>query len=288
MNPIVEDDTSPMLLTDEIQSQVESVLPQSAALSQPTRRVDEGYVIQVKHPLKGKIEGMTITLLGPDSEVFRIAMRELAEWQLKRIAAGFVLGVKDVILVEGGHTEVLVNLTSAWTGFVKDGKEIPCTPENVRQIYNQPGFTWLYNQLWTYLFELEYLASIPGFSDVIGSMSGADFERLISSLLKKMGFVAEMTKASGDGGIDIEATLDKPIVGGRYLIQCKRFAPGSLVGSPTVREFYGALIADRKAAKGILVTTSGYSEPAKKFAENLPIELIDGRMLAELLNQHRD
>ena len=38
-------------------------------------------------------------------------------------------------------------------------------------------------------------------------------------------------------------------VGGRYLIQCKRFAPDSLVGSPTVREFYGGLIADRRQQK---------------------------------------
>jgi restriction endonuclease Mrr len=43
-----------------------------------------------------------------------------------------------------------------------------------------------------------------------------------------------------------------------------------------------------EAAKGILVTTSGYSAQAKKFAETLPIELIDGTMLAELFTQHRD
>src|SRR6266481_5175297 len=55
-------------------------------------------------------------------------------------------------------------------------------------------------------------------------LSGIDFEKLIAALLNKMGFIAVMTKASGDGGVDIEATLDKPIIGGRYLFQCKRFA----------------------------------------------------------------
>ena len=99
-----------------------------------------------------------------------------------------------------------------------------------------------------------------------------------------MGFRAEMTKATGDGGIDIEAVLDKPIVGGRYLIQCKRFAPESLVGSPTVREFYGAITADRKAIKGILIRTSGYTSQALEFADGLPIELIDGVRLADLLS----
>jgi len=80
-------------------------------------------------------------------------------------------------------------------------------------------------------------------------LSGIEFEGLITRLLERMGFQAEMTKASGDGGIDVVATLDQPLTGGRYLIQCKRYSPDSLVGSATVREFYGALTADRRAPK---------------------------------------
>jgi len=56
-------------------------------------------------------------------------------------------------------------------------------------------------------------------------LSGADFERLISALLAGMEFRARVTKASGDGGIDIMAVLDKPIIGGKYLFQCKMLAP---------------------------------------------------------------
>jgi hypothetical protein len=117
-------------------------------------------------------------------------------------------------------------------------------------------------------------------------LSGIDFEKLIATLLSKMGFVAVITKASGDGGVDIEAMLDKPIIGGRYLFQCKRFAPDNLIGSPTVREFYGALVADRKAVKGILITTSGFTPAAREFAANLHIELIDGNGLSKLLREH--
>lgn len=121
---------------------------------------------------------------------------------------------------------------------------------------------------------------IPGRGTVefpagLQQLGGVEFERLIVSLLERMGFRAEMTRASGDGGIDIVATLDKPVVGGRYLIQCKRFARDSLVGAPTVREFYGALVADRGAVKGILITTSGFTDQAREFARNLPIDLID-------------
>ena len=94
-----------------------------------------------------------------------------------------------------------------------------------------------------------------------------------------MGFRTEMTEVSGDGGIDIVATVDKPLIGGRYLIQCKRFAPDNLVGAATVRDFYGAVTADRQAIKGILITTSGFTPQALAFAQQLPMELIGGQQL---------
>ncbi len=113
-----------------------------------------------------------------------------------------------------------------------------------------------------------------------------EFERFITGLLHQMGFEAQTTKASGDGGIDIEAVLDRPIVGGRYLFQCKRFAEDNPVGSAAIREFYGALIADRKAAKGVFITTSIFTPQARDFAQGLSIELIDGEQLRRLLNEH--
>ena len=115
----------------------------------------------------------------------------------------------------------------------------------------------------------------------LDKLSGVEFERLITSLLQRMGFQAEMTTATGDGGIDIVASLDKAIIGGRYLIQCKRFE--SLVGAPVIREFYGAVVADRRATKGILITTSGFTDQARQFADSLPLELIDRNRLEKLL-----
>jgi Holliday junction resolvasome RuvABC ATP-dependent DNA helicase subunit len=120
----------------------------------------------------------------------------------------------------------------------------------------------------------------------LDSLSGIEFEKLILSLLQRMGFHAEMTRTTGDGGIDIVANLDKPIIGGRYLIQCKRFAE-SLIGAPLVREFYGAVVADRKAVKGILITTSGFTTQAREFVETLPLELIDRDQLTNLLAEFK-
>jgi len=120
----------------------------------------------------------------------------------------------------------------------------------------------------------------------LDTLSGTEFEGLITRLLEHMGFRAGMTKASGDGGIDIVATLDQPLIGGRYLIQCKRYAPDSPVGAATVREFCGALTADRRAVKGILITTSGFTAQATEFARGLPIELTARDQLQRLLEQH--
>lgn len=127
---------------------------------------------------------------------------------------------------------------------------------------------------------------LPGHGPNLQQLSGVRFEELITQLLDRMGFRAQMTKASGDGGIDIVAELGKPMIGGRYLIQCKRLAPDSLVGAAIVREFYGALTADRKAVKGILITTSGFTAQAREFAEGLPLELIDGDHLHILLAEY--
>jgi holliday junction DNA helicase RuvB len=134
-------------------------------------------------------------------------------------------------------------------------------------------------------------------------LSGTEFEVCVTGLLQRIGFRTEPTRATGDGGIDIVAYLDRPIVGrdggidivayldrpivgGRYLVQCKRFTDATPVGAPMVREFYGAFVADRSAVKGLFITTSNFSAQAREFVQNLPIELIDGAQLKALLAEH--
>ena len=116
-------------------------------------------------------------------------------------------------------------------------------------------------------------------------LSGQEFERLIAFLLSQMGFHTEMTKTSGDGGIDIIAMFDKPIFGGRYLFQCKRFTPDVLVGAPTVRDFYGAVRADN-AMKGIFITTSDFTMQAREFGERVGLELINSVQLQKLFLEY--
>jgi restriction endonuclease Mrr len=117
----------------------------------------------------------------------------------------------------------------------------------------------------------------------IDALTGQEFESLIKALLVEMGFQAELTEVTGDGGIDIIATLDRPFVGGRYILQCKRYAENNLVGAPAIRDFYGAVTADR-AIKGIFITTSDFTAQAKEFAEQTRIELVNRAKLIALLD----
>ena len=61
-----------------------------------------------------------------------------------------------------------------------------------------------------------------------------------------------------------------------------------LLGSPLVQGFAGALMG-KKARKGILITTSTFSQQARSYAaniDNLKIILIDGEQLAQLMIDH--
>lgn len=113
-------------------------------------------------------------------------------------------------------------------------------------------------------------------------MPGTCFESLCCSLVEKMGFEAEVTKASGDGGVDIVAVSHLPFVSGKYVIQCKRYTGN--VGEPVIRDLYGVVSAEN-ANKGILITTGGFTSSACAFAEGKQIELIDGNSLDNLLHQ---
>lgn len=114
-------------------------------------------------------------------------------------------------------------------------------------------------------------------------LDGYEFEKLISELVKKMGFIVEQTSLSGDGGVDIIADNTSPIFKGRYLIQCKRWS--NTIGEPVVRDLFGVVLA-QNANKGIIITNSFFSDRAKKFADGKNIELIDGNLLNSLLKEY--
>lgn len=108
------------------------------------------------------------------------------------------------------------------------------------------------------------------------------FEHLVGNLFQQMGLETKMTRSSRDGGVDAVAFDARPILGGKVIIQAKRYK--GTVGVSAVRDLYGTML-NEGASKGILVTTSGYGTDAFEFAKDKPIELIDGGGLLYLLEQ---
>jgi restriction system protein len=114
-------------------------------------------------------------------------------------------------------------------------------------------------------------------------LSPGEFEHLITNLFAKMGLETRTTRASRDGGVDCVAFDLRPILGGKVVIQAKRYK--NTVGVSAVRDLYGTL-QNEGANRGILVTTSGYGKASHEFANGKPIELVDGGRLLYLLKEH--
>lgn len=112
-----------------------------------------------------------------------------------------------------------------------------------------------------------------------------EFEHFIKLVLERSGFVrVNVTRASGDGGVDVDAYVDENnefFAGTHMQAQVKRWRHA--VGSPEINNFRGALST---TAKGIFVTTSHFTRAAVAEArhEAKPsIALIDGEKLAGIV-----
>ena len=114
-------------------------------------------------------------------------------------------------------------------------------------------------------------------SEVLCSMDPYGFERLAQRVLRDCGFSnVEVTKKSGDGGIDGTGKLRiNGIFSFNVAFQCKRYS--GQVGAPEIRDFRGSLTTDIE--KGVFITTGSFTKAAKEEATNpgkQQIDLIDG------------
>jgi restriction system protein len=133
-----------------------------------------------------------------------------------------------------------------------------------------------------FIKEMDVLSTIDHRPNLM-ELAPGEFESLITNLFSKMGLETKLTQPSRDGGVDCVAYDQRPILGGKVVIQAKRYK--NTVGVSSVRDLFGTM-HNEGASKGILVTTSGYGKAAYDFANNKPIELITGSNLLYLLREH--
>ena len=118
------------------------------------------------------------------------------------------------------------------------------------------------------------------------------FEKLVIELLVKMGYggsfedAANVTQYSRDEGIDGVIKEDKLGLDTIY-VQAKRWDKGT-IGSKEIQAFAGA-IDMKHASKGVFITTSSFTDGAKrcaKSAKSTKIVLIDGEQLCNYMIEY--
>ncbi|MCY4641506.1 MAG: restriction endonuclease [Gammaproteobacteria bacterium] len=167
-----------------------------------------------------------------------------------------------------------------WTSD-KDRTEIGEEPQSIAESTPEEQLGEAYNELQRKLV-----------SDLLESVKGSSprfFENLVVELMLAMGYggfkgAGVTTGAGKDDGIDGVINEDKLGLDSIYL-QAKRWE--QTVDRSEIDKFIGAL-SRHGARKGVFITTSEFSEGAKKAVQglNISIVLIDGKELAKLVVDH--
>ena len=124
-------------------------------------------------------------------------------------------------------------------------------------------------------------------TEILQNMDPYGFERLAQRVLRECGFSqVEVTKKSGDGGIDGTGKLKiNGIFSFNVAFQCKRYS--GLVGAPAIRDFRGSLTTNIE--KGVLITTGTFSKAAREEAASpgkQQIDLVDGEDFINMIAEY--
>lgn len=118
----------------------------------------------------------------------------------------------------------------------------------------------------------------------ISTMNPYKFEQLVGQLLEAMGYEqVEVTKASGDKGVDVIGQVQVGITTITEVVQVKRMQ--NTITRPYIDQLRRAL-PYHKAIRGTLITTGKFAAKCAEaafFPGAAPITLIDGDRLLELL-----
>ena len=114
---------------------------------------------------------------------------------------------------------------------------------------------------------------------MLDEMEGHEFEYFCADVLRRNGFIeVEVTKGSGDYGIDILAEKD----GVTYAVQCKCYSDP--VGVKAMQEAYaGRDYYDRMV--GAVLTNQYFTTPAVEAAKKLKILLWDRGYLESMMEE---
>jgi len=107
---------------------------------------NEGFDVQIYHPGTNEDLGITIKVLGKDSDEFQKVSRAQSKKRMAKMTKG---GFRNVSLspeeIEQDGLDLLAACTKSWSGVVVDGKTLECNKENAIALYER--FPWIKEQI---------------------------------------------------------------------------------------------------------------------------------------------
>lgn len=91
---------------------------------------EKGFTVQITHPVTGKPVGVSIDVVGKDSQTFERA-------QAKFLRATKGLNDDDREGALKAACQLLTDCTLDWSGVEEDGKEVPFSAANALDIYSR-------------------------------------------------------------------------------------------------------------------------------------------------------
>jgi Restriction endonuclease len=138
-------------------------------------------------------------------------------------------------------------------------------------------FIWLAS---SFLGRINLRSKLFGLSsDDLVELSPGEFEEMAAELYRLMGHRARRTRSICDHGVDVVVNAKN---GEKWVVQCKRWR--TLAGESIVRDFYG-MMQHEKAAQGAIIATSGFTQPAIKWAKGKPLYLYNGNDFLRLMKK---
>lgn len=105
-----------------------------------------------------------------------------------------------------------------------------------------------------------------------------DFEAFCADMFRHLGWTAQVTPPSRDGGFDLKLRDPDGIT---YIAECKCYDRKHHVGRPIVQKLQGANLVEH-AQRTLLITTSSFSANAAEYAQQVGMRLISGDELVSL------